>query len=263
MALSSRVAKHRQTAERKRIDARGHLEFVREVCKQRLQRDRLVLLENPWGSDAWEETVLEEILLDPSLDFVRTDQCQWGLADKESGQLYQKATGFVVAIGPMARRLLQRCNGAHTHEQIAGSNAVGRRSTRAGAWMKDMCVDIIEGALDEFLAREDFHEAFPAEHAAEQDRPRKRLRGKTAYLPAGDNAVIYNWRGGQWLAIKHRVVRSEVYFPEGEDIDFDMRRLVGELVTRGPPWIAHLLFWRTTFGTSTAGSPVLLALGLG
>ena len=32
MALSSRVAKHRQTAERKRIDARGHLEFVREVC---------------------------------------------------------------------------------------------------------------------------------------------------------------------------------------------------------------------------------------
>ena len=53
-------------------------------------------MENPWVSDAWEFEALEEVLLDPAMDFVRGDMCCWGKCDAVSGLPYSKPTGFAV-----------------------------------------------------------------------------------------------------------------------------------------------------------------------
>ncbi|CAK0856476.1 unnamed protein product, partial [Prorocentrum cordatum] len=50
--------------EEKREKARPLLEFSARVVKHCLERGRLVLLENPWASDAWEDPALEEMLMD-------------------------------------------------------------------------------------------------------------------------------------------------------------------------------------------------------
>ncbi len=69
------------------------LEFQAKVAQHRLERGRLALMENPWVSDAWEHEALEEVLLDPAMDFVRGDMCCWGKCDAVSGLPYLKPTG--------------------------------------------------------------------------------------------------------------------------------------------------------------------------
>ena len=84
------------TVLEKRQEAEALLQFSADVARHRILRGRMVLLENPWSSDAWEHAAMEEILVDPTIEFVRGDFCQWGKRDSESQKLIQKATGFAV-----------------------------------------------------------------------------------------------------------------------------------------------------------------------
>ena len=67
-----------ETVLEKRHEAEALLQFSADVARHRILRGRMVLLENPWSSDAWEQTALEEVLLDPTIEFVRGDFCQLG-----------------------------------------------------------------------------------------------------------------------------------------------------------------------------------------
>ena len=50
--------------------ARPLIEFIGNIARHRIERDRLVALINPWASDAWQEECLEDGLLDPCLEFL-------------------------------------------------------------------------------------------------------------------------------------------------------------------------------------------------
>ena len=152
-----------ERALERRAEARVLLEFSAAVARHRLERGRLVILENPWSSDAWEQPELEDVLLDPTVEFVRGDFCQWNKRDRESGKLLLKPTGFVVTKGALSKRLERRCTGDHDHERIQGSNKFGPRSVQAGVYPKALCEDIVMGALEELIARRSEKEVFAAE----------------------------------------------------------------------------------------------------
>ena len=128
---------------RQREESRGLLEFSARVAQHRLERGRLVLMENPWVSDAWQHEALEEVLLDPAMDFARGDMCCWNKCDLVNGLPYLKPTGFVVNKGILAERLSCRCRGGHDHERIQGNNGFGDRSQQAAGYTKEMAMDVI------------------------------------------------------------------------------------------------------------------------
>ena len=235
MQLAKGGVSERNATERRK-EQRVLLEFVRAVAKHRLERGRLVLLENPWSSDGWEQKELEEVLTHPDMEFVRVDQCEFGLMDAESGLRHLKPTGLAGNGGVMMRRLSRRCSGQHPHERLEGSNAFGSRTRQAGQWPEELCRAVLEGAAEEFEARGAERSAFPAEvEQLESEAPRKRMRPKTpdVTMALGPAGTVIPWRGSMWVKVPHPSWRRGLLDPGPDTIDVALNKLTGKRVTIG------------------------------
>ncbi len=122
-----------------------------------------MLMENPWVSDSWDHKALEEVLLDPALDFVRGDMCCWGRCDAVSGLSYLKPIDFAVNKRILAERLSCRCRGGHAHQRIQGNNGPGDRSAQAAGYPRSLAIEVVVGVCEELLERNLEKRAFPAE----------------------------------------------------------------------------------------------------
>ena len=135
-------------------ERRQHLpfwKFARDVWDRQDAGGRLVLIENPSRSEAWDLRYMRER---PTVHRVLVDQCMFGLHDPVSNLLYQKTTAldtnnFIFAGGLEGTR--QRCNHQpHEHEQIRGmvkwEDEWVSRSEFAGRWTVEFSKFILKAA---------------------------------------------------------------------------------------------------------------------
>ena len=149
------------------------LKWIAKVTRERLARGRQVLIEHPWGSEAWNSTELHRLLHEPPVDAltfeplqaVRADQCQFGLRDRRSGLPHLKPTGFATATEAVKYRLNARCPGNHYHQVLEG----GTRCKEAQDWPPELCTAILDGFVESLDAAYT-KAAFPAE-ADFEDNP--------------------------------------------------------------------------------------------
>ena len=151
----SQSLKERITAERE--SWHPFLQWLRKIIRQRLQRGRKILVENPWTSALWDTYSMRQLFaeelsdgesLEP-LELIRCDQCQFGLRDWDNGQLHKKPTGFLTASAPVKERLNQLCDQLHDHQVLEG----GQRTKRAQEWPEPLCRAMLDGFLDDLSNR--------------------------------------------------------------------------------------------------------------
>ena len=149
--------------------------WICEHARQRLQRGRQVLVENPGPSELWETSYFDRLLHREDhydqltlerLEKIEADLCAYNLRDRDSGLLHKKRTGLLTS-SPHLKLAVEhsgQCTGDHPHEPLEG----GGRCKRAQAWTHEFCTQVVESHLhdlDQHLTRA----AFPAEAMAEDE----------------------------------------------------------------------------------------------
>ena len=151
----SQSVKERITAERE--SWHPFLQWLRKIVRQRLQRGRKVLIENPWTSALWDTYSMRQLIAEnlsdaetlESLELVRCDQCQFGLRDWDNHMPHKKPTGFMTASEPVKTRLHRLCDQLHEHQVLEG----GQRTKRAQEWPEPLCRAMLDGFLEELNNR--------------------------------------------------------------------------------------------------------------
>ena len=114
-SLLQNLTRHKRDLEGLREEERKLLNFVKVVCKLQMKQGRHFLLENPLGSQAWQEEHIQAILQMPGVHSVRADMCAYGKRAEENGELVKKPTRFVSDSPLILRGLARRCCGGHKH----------------------------------------------------------------------------------------------------------------------------------------------------
>ena len=148
------------------------LKWMANLIRQRLAKGRQVVFEQPWPSHMWYTLVLQRLLHDAPedvptgepLEAIRCDQCEFGLADWDTGIPHKKSTGIMTASHVIKTNMNVQCSGNHSHVQLAG----GQRTRRAQQWPQPFCQAILDG-LCEDLDLITTKVAFPAEVLAEEN----------------------------------------------------------------------------------------------
>ena len=124
--------------------------FARMLWDRQVAAGRLVMSENPLGSDGLKLTFMEER---PQLNRAKIAQCMFGLKDVESGKPHRKLTALDVNTPAFQERLLRGAQCQHApseHQTIEGKvfyqGQWVNRSTLAGAWPKKLCRHILKAA---------------------------------------------------------------------------------------------------------------------
>ena len=196
------IAKGGQVAEtilELRDDNRPVLKTVNKLVRDRVRQKRHIFLEQPLGSQSIHEPEMADVkklIEEGELIYLVVDGCMVGYKDAESKKPYNKPSYYItsmIAAESMFSDL--RCDKAHEHEHLEGSNKYGSRTKQASVWpskLNQLVIDcIVQQADIEKTAASSVAEAFPSEvrHQPEQGgRRMKRRRGRVATLTAGSAA---------------------------------------------------------------------------
>ena len=156
-----------------RMEWRPVIKWIVKIIRQRLQRGRQVVFEQPWPSQMWNLLCVQMLLQDAPtdavsgehLEAVRCDQCMFGLADEQNYMPHKKPTGIMTASAGVKQCLNITCDGSHQHHRLEGSS----RTHKAQHWPLDFCKAILTGLLQD-LETNMTKVAFPAE-AVVEDNP--------------------------------------------------------------------------------------------
>ena len=168
MARYEHVREHYEDLRERSLPMLG---WIAETAEKRASKGRLVLLENGWFCDSLNTTPFERLYeikdstTGEQFEFVRGDQCMLGKCDWESGMPIMAPTAWGTTSECLKDRLGQRCDGSHEHQILEGSNCYGRRSTQKAVWDHSVCVEIINGTIEEMQSRAEWA-AYPAAVAA-------------------------------------------------------------------------------------------------
>ena len=155
------------------MEWRPVIKWIVKIIRQRLQRGRQVVFEQPWPSQMWNLLCVQMLLQDAPtdavsgehLEAVRCDQCMFGLADEQNYMPHKKPTGIMTASAGVKQCLNITCDGSHQHQRLEGSS----RTHKAQHWPLDFCKAILTGLLQD-LETNMTKVAFPAE-AVVEDNP--------------------------------------------------------------------------------------------
>ena len=147
------------------------VKWLTKVIRDRLERGREVLMENPYEGLMWNLKCVDDLMSESPynkltgeyLELMKIDQCQYGLKDFHTGLPHRKSTGLLTASSWMKLRLQRRCQRDHQHVPIEGSNL----SKASEQWPPELCEQILGGAYDEMIYGT-VNMAFPAELEAEE-----------------------------------------------------------------------------------------------
>ena len=138
------------TVEEKRTESMPLWRFARQVWDHQVQRHRLVLTENPLGSEGLKMTFMEQRR---SCYRAKVAQCCFGLKDVESGKPHRKLTAFDASCPVMAAALEEGAVCMHRpeeHQVLEGKvfykGEWRNRSALAGAWTPELCRHILKAA---------------------------------------------------------------------------------------------------------------------
>ena len=145
----SRLADADETAE-KRTQDMPLWRFARQVWDEQVAHGRLVLTEQPWGSEGLDLTFMQSR---PDLHRAKVAQCMWGLKDVVNNKPHRKLTALDVNREDFAQQLLRgsACNhDAGEHQAIEGKvlwrGKLINRSALAGRWPDQFCRHLLKSA---------------------------------------------------------------------------------------------------------------------
>ena len=107
------------------------------------------LLENPWGTEFWEQDELRPVLELPGVQLRKGSMCNFGLRGGH-GQLLRKDTGWASDLEEILTEIAIPCPGNHEHELCLGSNA-----KRAQIYTKKLARAVVKGLLHALQQRGD------------------------------------------------------------------------------------------------------------
>ena len=119
------------------------------ICEFQLSKGRHFLVENPLPSELWSLPQWAKLRNNPLVCEVTLDQCMVGLCDPD-GHPTKKATLLLASHPCLVKRLNRRCQGGHTHVQLAGSTRGIARCKFAQAWPRRMVELIVTGIQELF-----------------------------------------------------------------------------------------------------------------
>ena len=132
--------------------------LVAEIAMYQLAHGRHFLIENPWGSALWLLPCFILLISQPNVSWAQCDQCMTGLCDP-TGIPTRKCTCFLGSCERIVKRLRLKCDGSHSHVQLAGSVNGIARCKFAQTWTRRLCELIVSGIIDALS----YHSsAFPA-----------------------------------------------------------------------------------------------------
>ena len=146
----------RQELMRDRESERPALVYMQRKMQQQNQRRKVYVLENPWSSAIWSDSVMAENQNMPGYRKAkRTDQCAFGACD-EHRQPILKATG--IEANCKLRSTLRRCNGHRgvPHVPLQGQHKGVNRTAMAAVYPVRFCKAIIEDMLYNLYPRGSF-----------------------------------------------------------------------------------------------------------
>ena len=128
---------------------RPMITWLTKIAKERMDKGRLVLFENPISSSALKQTDLTQLsgyddgLLDESFYWTAGDQCMLGQRDWETGTPFKAPTCWGTNGAKLRSLVAISCDGNHDHQEVRGSNCYGPRSEQKAIWPEEMCKTII------------------------------------------------------------------------------------------------------------------------
>lgn len=142
-----RVSEKKQNPEeraRKLVEAQVLMRFAIQLCEEQAKGKRGFSLEHPVGAKSWDMREWDEFLKrHEKVWIVDFDQCEFGLKDPESGELYRKRTRVITNNEILAKGLDRQCQGNHGHQVLEGKIRVGGswvcRTECAQIYPKKMC----------------------------------------------------------------------------------------------------------------------------
>ena len=141
-------------------EGRIHSEFMAKVYAKQMQHGRFFLHEHPATATSWNEKCILKLLMQPEVQLVKADQCQYGLESKsDDGRMLPalKPTKFMTNAPEMAKLLQQRCKRDHEHQQL-----VSGRAAAAAFYQLKLIRTIIRGIRNTRLARKNGGDAVHA-----------------------------------------------------------------------------------------------------
>ena len=131
--------------QRRRTEARVHLDFAAEIYQTQLRAGRHFLHEHPETATSWKEESIAKLLQDGRVDAVVSHQCQFNMREKDKHgevKLVKKPTRWMSSAGELLRALHRRCDGRHLHTQLEG-----QRTARAAIYPPELCRAILKGMI--------------------------------------------------------------------------------------------------------------------
>ena len=128
-------------------DAREHLSLMIRMYWKQLAAGIRFLHEHPETARSWSEKDMVDLVADPRVGTVVSDQCEYGLVTPdERGQPIRakKPTKWASSPPRMLKRLSRRCQNDHPHQHLLGG-----RAKDAALYPLPLIVEILRGMRDE------------------------------------------------------------------------------------------------------------------
>ena len=178
--------------------------FCRQIWDEQDSGSRLVLMENPAQSEAWNLDVMRSR---PNLHRAKIPQCAFGLRDVISGKPHQKYTMLDVNDKAMRDALMEGAVCDHLpgeHQPIEGTvmfeGRSQKRSALAAKWPRELCDHMLKAAEKAWL-RCDQWEVSKLAEGREPGGQRYVLPVEAVATPEGElrrQLEKADWRGGQY-----------------------------------------------------------------
>eukprot|EP00435_Cladocopium_sp_Y103_P032430 s1165_g8.t1 len=119
--------------------------WIRKIAKKQQEKGGKTMLENPWPSEAWITSEMEQVL-NLGMTAIKVDMCYFKLCDRESGLPHKKAT-CLATDSPGIATVMEGClcPGHHQHQPLEGNNIYGSRCTQAGRYTVRFSKKVLQG----------------------------------------------------------------------------------------------------------------------
>ena len=162
-----RMAVDQDTVQEKRRLWLPVFKWIRQMVRKQRRRGGVVLMENPWQSEAWYCSEVQSMVHEDGMDTHYIDMCAFGLKDYDSGTLHLKPTCILTDSPGIGAELYGRvCSRDHPHQPLEGANSQGSRCQQAGRYTRQFCNAVLRGIQHDLQAAMGY--AFAAEDFLEE-----------------------------------------------------------------------------------------------
>ena len=137
--------------KRRMKEARRHLRFCVAVYKHQAENGRYYVHEHPMNAKSWKELEMQKMAKREDSILAKLDQCQYGLwiKDKFGWSSAKKPTKMLTNSPCIARQLMRRCPGKHTHVDQRHTSLFYGVAKKAQVYPDGLCDAICKGLRDQ------------------------------------------------------------------------------------------------------------------